>query len=79
MDAAVKPRRRRKWPYLLLILVLGFAAYTWFVLHWSYSEGERVGVLQKLSRKGYVCKTPRASWPFTSSAAWPRRSGLYRA
>jgi hypothetical protein len=57
MDAAVKPRRRRKWPYLLLILVLGAAAYTWLTLHWSYSEGERVGVLQKLSRRGYVCKT----------------------
>ena len=57
MDAAVKPRRRRRWPYLLLMLLLGFAAYTWFVLWWSYSEGERVGILQKLSRKGYVCKT----------------------
>ena len=57
MDAVVKPRRRRKWPYLLLILVLGCAGYTWVVLHWSYSEGERVGILQKLSRKGYVCKT----------------------
>jgi hypothetical protein len=57
MDAEVKPRRRRKWPYLLLILLLGFAGYTWVVLHWAYSEGERVGVLQKLSRKGYLCKT----------------------
>ena len=57
MDAAIKPRRRRKWPYLLLILLLGFAAYTSFVLRWSYSEGERVGILQKLSRKGFVCKT----------------------
>ena len=57
MDAVVKPRRRRKWPYLVLILLLGFAAYTAFVLAWSYSDGERVGVIQKLSRKGYVCKT----------------------
>jgi hypothetical protein len=57
MDALVKPRRRRKWPYLLLILALGFAAYTAFVLRWSYSEGERVGILQKLSHKGFVCKT----------------------
>jgi len=58
MDAvAAKPRRRRRWPYLVLILLLGFAAYTAFVLTWSYSEGERVGVIQKLSRKGYVCKT----------------------
>ena len=46
MDAAVKPPRRRRWPYLLLMLLLGFAAYTWFVLWWSYSDGERVGILQ---------------------------------
>ena len=52
-----RPRRRRRWPYLLLILLLGFAAYTAFVLRWSYSDGERVGVLQKLSHKGFVCKT----------------------
>ena len=57
MDAALKPRRRRRWPYLLLILLLGFAAYTAFVLRWSYSDGERVGILQKLSHKGFVCKT----------------------
>jgi hypothetical protein len=42
---------------LVLILLLGFAAYTAFVLRWSYSDGERVGVLQKLSHKGFVCKT----------------------
>jgi hypothetical protein len=57
MDAVIKPHRRRKWPYLLLILLLGFAAYTAFVLRWAYSDGERVGVLQKLSHKGFVCKT----------------------
>jgi hypothetical protein len=57
MDAPIKPRRRRRWPYLLLILLLGFAAYTAFVLRWSYSDGERVGILQKVSHKGFVCKT----------------------
>ena len=31
--------------------------YTWFVLWWAYSEGERAGYVQKFSRKGYVCKT----------------------
>jgi len=56
MDAIPKPHRRR-WPYALLILAFGFAAYTWFVLTWSYSEGERVGILQKVSSKGWVCKT----------------------
>ncbi len=50
-------KRRRRWPYLLAIIVLGLAAYTGFVLWWSYSEGERVGILQKLSHKGWVCKT----------------------
>jgi hypothetical protein len=34
-----------------------FALYTFTVLHWSYSEGERAGYLQKLSRKGWLCKT----------------------
>ena len=34
-----------------------FVAYTWFVLHWSFSSGERAGYVQKLSRKGWLCKT----------------------
>ncbi len=47
-----------KWFFMpLLILALGFAAYIWLALTWAYSEGERVGVLQKFSRKGYICKT----------------------
>ncbi|HVO00049.1 MAG TPA: hypothetical protein VMT49_08415 [Steroidobacteraceae bacterium] len=49
--------KRRRWPYALLAIVLGLAAYTWLSLTWSYSEGERVGILQKVSRKGWVCKT----------------------
>ena len=55
--ATTPKKRRRRWPYLLAIIVLGLAAYTAFVLWWSYSEGERVGILQKLSHKGWVCKT----------------------
>ena len=26
-------------------------------MHWSYSEGERAGFMQKLSKKGWICKT----------------------
>jgi hypothetical protein len=52
----LRPRGRR-WPYMLVLLLALFAAYTLLALWWSYSEGERVGVLQKLSRKGWVCKT----------------------
>jgi hypothetical protein len=41
------------------VLVLGLlvAAYFWLVLHWSYSSGERAGWIQKLSDKGWICKT----------------------
>ncbi len=45
---------------LLLVLVAAvaaFALYAFVVLHWSYSEGERAGILQKFSHKGWVCKT----------------------
>lgn len=34
-----------------------FAAYIWIALHVSYSDGERAGFVQKLSRKGWLCKT----------------------
>lgn len=42
---------------VLLLPVLGFGMYTFVALNWSYSDGERAGVLQKFSRKGWVCKT----------------------
>ncbi|HEV3181437.1 MAG TPA: hypothetical protein VGY90_01355 [Steroidobacteraceae bacterium] len=41
----------------IIAVVLVFAAFTWLTLHWSYSDGERAGYLQKFSRKGWVCKT----------------------
>ncbi len=41
----------------VVILGLLFGAYTWLVLSWSYSEGERAGYVQKLSKKGWICKT----------------------
>jgi hypothetical protein len=39
---------------LLLLLAI---AWTAFSLSWAYSEGERAGVLQKFSKKGWLCKT----------------------
>jgi len=41
----------------MLLLVLGFAGYTWITLNWSYSKGERAGYIQKFSTKGWLCKT----------------------
>ena len=42
---------------LVVVVVLGLVGFTWITLHWSYSEGERAGYVQKLSKKGFVCKT----------------------
>jgi hypothetical protein len=69
---------RRRWLWFPLVLLLAAIAYTPLTLWYSYSEGERVGVLQKLSRKGWVCKTYEGElalyvvsgvapqiWPFT--------------
>jgi hypothetical protein len=43
---------------LVLLLAAGLlTAYTWAALTWNYAEGERAGYLQKLSRKGWICKT----------------------
>jgi len=39
------------------LLVLLAAGWVWIGLHWSYSDGERAGYVQKLSRKGWICKT----------------------
>lgn len=50
-----------KWVLILLGLVAvavgGAAAWTWGTLKFSYSEGERTGYVQKISKKGWVCKT----------------------
>jgi hypothetical protein len=60
---AVEPprRRRRRWPLVLAGLVqvpvLLIALWTWITMTYTYSEGQRVGFLQKLSRKGWLCKT----------------------
>jgi hypothetical protein len=41
----------------LLVLAALVAGYFWAAMKWSYASGERAGWVQKLSRKGWVCKT----------------------
>ena len=41
----------------LVVLAALLALYFWAALSWSYSSGERAGWVQKLSKKGWVCKT----------------------
>jgi len=38
-------------------LVLALGGYILVVTYWSYSSGERAGWVQKLSSKGWLCKT----------------------
>ena len=38
---------------IIVVLVL----WTWLTLTWTYADGERAGFVQKLSRKGWICKT----------------------
>jgi hypothetical protein len=57
---APKPPRRsfRSWLWgSLLGAAVLIALYTLVMLWWSYSEGERAGVLQKFSKRGWICKT----------------------
>ena len=42
---------------LVAATLLVFVAYTWAMLHISYSDGERAGYLQKFSTRGWICKT----------------------
>ncbi len=58
------PRRRRSserfgrlLTLLMLVAIAGAGLWTWFSLSWAYSDGTRAGVLQKFSRRGWICKT----------------------
>lgn len=57
------PRRKRKlWPWavlagLILVPLSVFAIWAAITLNYAYSSGERAGYIQKLSKKGWICKT----------------------
>lgn len=53
--------RRNRWKFIVFGLLFaiggGFALYTWASLSVAYARGDRVGYVQKLSKKGWVCPT----------------------
>lgn len=52
------PSKALRYAALVLFALLLLAgAWLWITLHWNYSEGERAGYVQKLSKKGWVCKS----------------------
>jgi hypothetical protein len=53
---------RRHWLAVTVLAVLGLPAiglgiWSAAALSWSYSEGSRAGYVQKISKKGWLCKT----------------------
>lgn len=43
--------------WIVVLAVVGSAVYVFGALNFAYSKGERVGFVQKLSKKGWLCKT----------------------
>ena len=58
--APVKKKHRR-WPIVLfavlLVPIVIVVLWVWVSLGYAYSSGERAGYVQKISKKGWVCKT----------------------
>src|SRR5215831_6312285 len=57
----VRPSKKnwklRIFLFLVVLPAVLFAGYTWVTLHYAYSTGERSGYVQKISKKGWLCKT----------------------
>jgi hypothetical protein len=54
--------RKSKWKvtavlFLVVLPLTAFALWVTIALSYSYSSGERAGFVQKLSNKGWICKT----------------------
>jgi len=52
----------KRWIVLVLLTVLVltpliFSAWAWVTLKFVYARGERAGYIQKISQKGWLCKT----------------------
>ncbi len=70
-----RPRRGRGGRYVLVFLILllgGTALWTWLTLQWAYSDGTRSGVLQKFSRRGWLCKTQEGELALYSGGLAPQ-------
>ena len=59
-DAKVLKKRNwkvRLFLFLFVLPALVLAGYTWLTLNYAYSVGQRSGYIQKISKKGWLCKT----------------------
>ncbi len=61
MENEFGEKKKMRWlvwlaGFVLAVLVIAIS-YAWLTLTWSFSTGERVGYIQKLSKSGWICKT----------------------
>jgi len=56
-----KKKKHRKVLIVLIVLVLVpvviISLWIWVALGYTYASGERAGYVQKISKKGWICKT----------------------
>ena len=62
MDLSTTRASARKWLIrgivgVVLLVVVGGGLYTLVSLKFAYSSGERVGFVQKMSKRGWLCHT----------------------
>ena len=55
-------RKRRLWPWavlagIILVPLAVLSIWAAVTLNYTYSSGDRAGFVQKLSKKGWICKT----------------------
>jgi hypothetical protein len=58
--APVKKKHRKVLVILLLLILIPaviISLWIWVALAYSYASGERAGYIQKISKKGWICKT----------------------
>ncbi len=76
MDLKEAGATSKKWAIRIglggaVLAVVGLVLYTFATLNFSYGKGERVGFVQKLSKKGWVCKTNEGELAMVNMAGQP--------
>jgi len=62
---------------IVVLGVVGPLLYTFASLNYSYSNGERVGFVQKLSSKGWVCKTNEGELAMVNMPGQPAEKFIF--
>jgi hypothetical protein len=59
---AAPPKKKRNKALIILLVILlvpavVIALWIWVALGYTYASGDRAGYVQKISKKGWICKT----------------------